>query len=138
MPQEPNWSKFYIRLGKVGPRMLRGVPEELQDWVKETATTTDSFFPFLLEAFETWWESSPEQAVRKTLERWAENVSDVFHDYVAFSGGTPEEMKRWVQQMDAVTLEPRDDLVAALVACTLAPLDDTGEDDDDDDDSESS
>jgi hypothetical protein len=127
-PQEPNWTKFYRRLGEVGPLMLRGVPKGLQWWVEETAVDTDAFFPLLQDAFYTYWgQASAERTVMVTLERWANNVASALRDFVDFSGETPQQIRQWKRQSEKIRLKPRADLVAELVACASSPLDDTGD-----------
>lgn len=94
---EPNWTAFYELLRQVGPDMLEGLPEDLQDWVVFTAEETDQFWPLLQDAFYTFWGESTaerEHAVRETLERWTDNVRLGLEEIVDITEESPQKRER--------------------------------------------
>ena len=56
--KEANWTAFYQRLQRLGPRMLKRIPEDYQWWVEETSVDTDTFWPRTQDVFYTWWSWS--------------------------------------------------------------------------------
>ena len=43
MNENYDWSNFYDALGKLGPRLLKGIDEDTRELIEELASTTGMF-----------------------------------------------------------------------------------------------
>ena len=73
-----NWSRFYRALCQHGPDLLLGVDEDLREFIKMSASTTDMFWSEGLEELLAIGAGggSLRAGVLSALELWRENVLD--------------------------------------------------------------
>lgn len=83
---EPNWTDFYIKLGEIGPKMFKGLPRDLKDWMKEAAVETDQFYSYSLQTgFEyEWGQITHDEAVKNALDKWESNARVALKDAAEF------------------------------------------------------
>ncbi len=83
---EPNWTCFYQTLAKIGPKMLKGVPRVLKEWLDEAAVETDRLYSYGLQTgfYYNWNENSHENAVLSALSDWERNVHVALNDAVDY------------------------------------------------------
>ena len=75
MNEPSEWAAFYTALNRLGPRLLRGLPRELQDYVEMVSADSDDFFPYGLHAeFDLWCEDRADEAARNAFQEWTHNV----------------------------------------------------------------
>lgn len=75
MVGKSEWGKFYRTLNRLGPRLLEAVPPGLDEYIRQEAEDSDSFWSSWLEAdYSHWMDGDPELAVRRGLEDWVSNV----------------------------------------------------------------
>jgi len=137
--EEPNWSAFYQRLQRLGPRMLKGVPGEYKWWVEETAVGSDLFWPGTQDAFYTWWAwttlpDHQRRAVGEALRLWAENVIREMAYMAEIWETEPRKLSARLRQIKKMRLEPDERHIDAMLAGALLPLDTVANDDNGDDD----
>ena len=80
--REPNWTIFYTRLRKTGPKMLKNVPEEIQFLIEHYSNDTDLFWSSgIEETLNTFWSWSEDydaederNAVIEALKLWVVRV----------------------------------------------------------------
>lgn len=125
--KEPNWSAFYRRLQRLGPRMLRGVPEDYQWWVEETSVDTDRFWPGTQDVFYTWWSwsespSDQRRAVLETLKRWANNVVNEMNYMSDIWEQSPQLLRRLQRRINGIKLEVNDEYVDYMLAGAQLPV----------------
>ncbi len=71
----PNWKHFYRALIRLGPLALTGIPKEWVKWFQEEGAAGDWFWSeYICESLETYWEESPELAVRQAMVHYVEAV----------------------------------------------------------------
>ena len=85
MSEANPWGRFYQTLNRLGPRLLTGIPDGLEQYIRQEAEGSDSFWSSALEHdFSYWRDGDRERAVRLGLEDWVENVrqhlSEIFGD----------------------------------------------------------
>lgn len=85
MSEANPWGRFYQTLNRLGPRLLAGIPDGLEQYIPEEAEGSDAFWSSSLEHdFSYWRDGDRERAVRLGLEDWVENVrqhlKEVFGD----------------------------------------------------------
>jgi len=69
------WTRFYRTLNRLGPRLLEGVPPGFEEYIRQEAEDSDSFWSCWLEGdYSHWVDGDLEFAVRRGLEDWASNV----------------------------------------------------------------
>jgi hypothetical protein len=122
---EPNWSAFCHRLGRIGPTVLRGVPEDLMWWVTEASEGEDWFLEgveYML--VDCWGETRDERehAVKAALERYTGNVIGRLSEEVEYTGDyPPREMKRVLSRVNKIKLKAGRREIDELLACALSP-----------------
>lgn len=85
MSEANRWGRFYQTLNRLGPRLLTGIPDGLEQYIREEAEGSDAFWSSSLEHdFSYWREGDRERAVRLGLEDWVQNVrqhlTEIFGD----------------------------------------------------------
>jgi len=77
MNKKSEWAAFYRTLNRLGPRLLKGVPPGLDEYIRLEAEDSDSFWSSWLEGdYSHWVDGDPEIAVRRGLEDWVSNVKE--------------------------------------------------------------
>ena len=75
MVAESEWSGFYRTLNRLGPRLLEGIPPGFDEYIRQEAEGSDSFWSCWLEGdYSHWVDGDRELAVRRGLEDWVSNV----------------------------------------------------------------
>ena len=120
-----NWREFYIELGKLGPSMLRGTPDDLKDHLEFESKESDAFWSEgLYGTLDARWEDGAEAAVRATLEVWLWNVQSHLKEILGpwslmpwDSWGVSEKKRAEYQgQVEQMTLEPDHEIILQLTA----------------------
>lgn len=79
MTKNYDWSSFYNALGKLGPRLLKGIDDDMRELIEELASTTDMFWSDgLQDLLEGGAEDGDLRAgVLTVLQLWRENMLQV-------------------------------------------------------------
>jgi len=81
--------------------MLKGVHPELKDFIELEASDTDSFWSEELEyTLDEYWNDNPEEAVKKTLDVWIENVKNYIKEVLGPMSALPEVLLKYSQELD--------------------------------------
>ena len=76
MTETYDWSSFYNALGKLGPRLLKGIDDDTCEMIEEFASSTDMFWSDGLQELLAEGANNGDlrAGVLAVLELWRENV----------------------------------------------------------------
>jgi hypothetical protein len=123
---EPNWTDFYIELGEVGPKMFKGLPRDIKDWMKEAAVETDHFYSYSLQTgFEyEWGHITHEEAVMNALDKWESNARAALKDAAEyfFYSESDAKVKKKQEAVDNAEFKIEKKYVDQLILAASKPV----------------
>jgi restriction system protein len=131
MASESAWAAFYTTLNRLGPRLLEGLPAELEGYVVEEAGNSDSFWSSWLHGdFEFWDEGKRHLAVERGLDDWLGNVKNHLHEILGEwsllpfdkMGITDNLRSEWNASIDKITLRLDTQQVEIFIDAVLMNL----------------
>lgn len=124
MEEVTEWSVFYEALNRLGPRLLKGVHPDLEEWLTIEAKDTDSFWSeFLHGYFDLWVEGDKREAARHALEQWTFSVKQHFREIlgpwslIPFDewGISKTKRRKWKTSIEKIQLKLDDEHLSMFI-----------------------